>query len=335
MVIPPEIRLSKPMISNFESASVAEGDIVVVMFWHLGDILNATSLLPGLAVKHGRKLTFVTTRTAVPLLENNPHLDKILVFPLDIPDHVTVEHFLTVKNLVDTSFPRGVQVYNLPLPIDLRLEGDHIVQLWARAVGIDSRLENLRPFYAPTKSGTDRFTGQRYLVLGSGGSISIKHWPMSRWEELVGVLSRKFPDVLRVQLGGKSDQPIPGTEDLRGQTSIAESFHLLKRSLGCITNDSFLGHLAGAAECPAYVIFGSTAPRHFQPLGDRVQSFGSDLFCKPCLRNWCMLSMGLTTCWAFPSVRVLAEAVEKDLAGKSSPSGNRSISSSSPSTKGI
>ena len=306
----------KPTILDSENvASLSREDVVVVLFWHLGDVLNSTALLPALASKHGRKLTFATSKSSVPIVQNHPYLDKVIIFPFEAPPRLGMADLERIATFSASSFPAGVKVYNLHAPIDVRCFQLHSLQIWARAVGIDDSLKNLKPQYFPTtRQLPSKFHYRDYLVLGNGGAITLKYWPIKRWNGLIKRLRSRFPEMQFLQLGSPHDPRIQNVEDLRGQTTIEESYLLLRDSFGCVTNDSFLGHLAGAAGCRAYVVFGSTSPRHYLPLGsDRVLAFGGEIACNPCLRTWCMLSLGLTTCWAFPSVDQIAAAVENNL----------------------
>ena len=325
----------KPTILAAENvASLTRDDAVLVLLWHLGDVLNSTALLPALASKHGRKLTFATSKSALPIVQNNPYLDKVIVLPFEAPSKLTMADLERMTALSENTFPAGVKVYNLHAPIDVRHFQLHIIQIWARAVGIDDSLKNLKPKYFPETTQLPLKLHYRdYLVLGNGGATGLKRWPIKRWNGLVERVSSRFPELQFLQLGSPDDPRIQNAEDLRGRTTIEESYLLLQGSIGCVTNDSFLGHLAGAAGCQTYVIFGSTSPRHYHPLGsDLVSVFGGDIACNPCQRNWCMLSLGLTTCWAFPSIDEIAAAVETDWENKTGRGATSNIAKSQPDT---
>jgi len=56
-------------------------DILIFKLSALGDVLRTTSLLPALLAKHpGARITWVTAEAALPLLEGNPHLVRVLAW---------------------------------------------------------------------------------------------------------------------------------------------------------------------------------------------------------------------------------------------------------------
>jgi ADP-heptose:LPS heptosyltransferase len=319
---------------------VTTADAVVVLLGHLGDVLNATALLPHLAARHSRRLSFVTTRSCVPLLANNPHLQRILVADLDMPSRLSLDFFEHVATLARDSLPAPWTVYNLhfpmlfkrrhlrPLrrwarsrgfefPVYLRRGGLHVVECWARSVGLEVPLDELHPHFVADPSSAPAIPGA-YFVIANGGQTGAKRWPMPQWRRLVQGLRARRPDLKLVQLGGNADPLIDEIEDLRGRTTINESYHVLRQSQGCLTNDSFVAHLAAAAGCRTTVIFGSSWPGHARPLQTQapgeVAVLGGDFPCTPCLRDWCLLSMGRTPCLAFPSHRTVLSTVLGGLA---------------------
>ena len=306
--------LNKPNIIYEERKFViTETDVVVFLLWHLGDALNSTALLPELAARHNRKLVFATTEQCVPILENNPYLDTILVLDMEIPKHVSLGDWVKLQRLPQKYLPQNSTVYNLHIPINLRQTHLHIVECWAKTLGIEKPLSELKQTYFTRQSQSHKFRRGNVLILGNGGITSqwSKHWPMERWGTFIKKIKARFPELQLVQLGTENDPLLRGVEDLRGKTNIEESYHLLKLSKGCITNDSFLAHLAAASECPVFVIFGPTSPAHFRPLGNgNIFTLGGHRYYAPCSRNLCRLTLGLIPCLAFPSVKEVFAKVE-------------------------
>jgi len=307
----------RPEIIQLEPGSTAPAEeAVLFLLWHLGDVLNVTSLLPALAERHREGICFATTRTCVPILKNNPCLRKIFVVPVEIPAKLTFDDFGRVGALADSYFHPDSKVYNMHQPIDVRTSDRHIIEHWAGIVGLPLSVDAMKPVFVPDNDSAATLAEERYLVLANGGSARMKQWPMKHWKSIASELRKRFPPVRLVQLGARSDGLIPGVEDMRGKTSIHESYHVLRRSLGCLTNDSFMAHLSAAAGCDTYVIYGNTSPRHYVPLAsDRTSVFGGRIFCNPCLRDWCVLTAGLTTCLAFPSWKEVFGAMEGRIAG--------------------
>ena len=308
----------KPRLISGDIAShVDRGDIIVFLLWHLGDVLNSTALFSALAAKHNRNLAFATTEPCVPIVLNNPYLDKIFILDLKIPKQVSFAEWTSLQRLPEKYFPLHATVCNLHVPVNLRKVERHILEIWAKSIGIDVPLSQLKPMFVAGNIHSQRIGYDSVFVVGNGGSNSRwrKCWPADRWNEFIETTKTRFPALRFIQLGAASDPSIDGVEDLRGKTTVDESYHLLKRARGCLTTDSFLAHFAAVAECPVFVIFGPTSPVHVRPLGNGdIFTVGGHRYCMPCSRNFCRLTLGLTPCFAFPSVKEVVAEVEMCLA---------------------
>jgi ADP-heptose:LPS heptosyltransferase len=301
-------------IDGINTTVPAADEIVLVLLWHLGDVLNATALLPALTEKHQRKITFATTRACARILENNSCIKRIIAFDIDLPAKLTFGHFDQVAGLIRRHFWGVETVYNLHVPIDLRRVNCHIVECWAKIVGVAIDADRLRPSYNPSPPGDPHFVFDEYFVLANGGTSDIKHWHPSKWAMLVHLMKSKFRRLKLVQLGSSTDPLIDGVIDLRGRTSLAESYHLLRDARGCLSNDSLLSHLSSIAECPTYTVYGTHDPLLVRPLGKApAVTFAGQLPCSPCYRDWCMLSVGLTSCLAHASAHKVFTRIEHDL----------------------
>ena len=300
------------ILEGERSGEPAAGEVIVLLLWHLGDVLNATALLPDLAARHGRKLTFATTRACVPILARHPSLARIRVVDRALPETLSPADWHELSQLHRALFPDASVVYNLHIPIRLPGMSHHIIETWGRAVGIEKAWHQMKPAYYPDPSGTASPFAGDHLVLGSGGSSARKHWPAERWRGLVEWLRSRHHGLRLVQIGGPGDPPIEGVEDHRG-TTVDESYRVLTDARACVTNDSFLAHLACAAECPTVVIFGPTCSMQFRPLGGaHVSNLGGHGRRTPCTRNFCRFFPN-RPCFAFPSLHAVRDAVDSTL----------------------
>lgn len=327
------------IISSGSKFLVDENEVIFFLLWHFGDVFMSTALLPELVSRHNKKLTFVTTSSCVTILENNPYIDKILILDLEIPKIVNLEHYEMTQKLSHKYFPNNAvynlhfpiyipkiyflkiklwaKAHNLDFPIFLRNSNFHLVECWAKSIGIEKSLSKLKPSYFPIQNSDHKFKFDHFFVLGNGGSVRIIHWPKKNFTKFVEIMQNRFPEIHLVQLGSERDPLIDGVEDLRGKTTIEESYHLLKKSKGCLTNDSFLAFLASASGSPTFIVYGNQNPNHFRPFGHPdIFVFGGNFRCTPCMRDWCLLTFGLTTCLAFPSVKEVFEKVESILENK-------------------
>jgi len=307
------VHQSAQVIGPEQDDAGSDGEIIVFLLWHLGDVLIATALLPELEARHGRKLSFATTAPCVPIVAHHPSLARIRVVDRVAPVVMTLPMCVDLREMHERLYPRAAAVYNLHLPVKLHQMPHHIVELWAREARIDKRWDELRPAYYPGSPGRGPEVEGEYLVLGNGGSARGKHWPAERWQNAIGALRERHAALRFVQLGVASDPLLDGVEDLRG-TSIDESHRLLRGARGCLTTDSFLAHLSAAADRPTIVLFGPTCPRHFRPLGgSHVIPLGGHGFRTPCTRNLCRLTPG-SPCHAFPGTKRVIAAVDRILA---------------------
>jgi len=119
-------------------------------------------------------------------------------------------------------------------------------------------------------------------------SNPLKQWPITRYQELVRVLSQRLPVAL---IGGPeeralaphvlpADHPTPSgggstprVVDLVGRISLRQLAELLRRSRLLVSNDSGPVHLAAAVGTPTVALFGTpdaaTGPRRWGPWGER------------------------------------------------------------------
>jgi len=304
------------LLSPREDLEVSPTDVVVLLLWHLGDVLNSTALLPALAQRHNGAITFVTTRPCAPILENNPFVARVVVAKVDAPSKLTTGMWRALQEFPQKHLSRAGTVYNLHLPINLDHSPRHIVGCWAMALGLDIRDEDLRPEFYPIQRGNDPHDRERIVVVGAGGYGAEKRWPGDRWPSLMNFLRQDHPGVRILQLGTSNDPLIEGAEDSRGMT-IEGSFHVLSRAAVCVTHDSFLAHLAPVARCPTVVIYGPTSPRHFRPLSPGPVFLTGGYRIPPRPRSLGHLSAWLLPNLCFPSVRRVRKYVERCLSERS------------------
>lgn len=287
-------------------------EVMLILFWHLGDVLNSTALLPALRERHGKRLTFVTARPCVALLRNHPDLDRIRVVDFPMPERVTQDVWRWMAGVHEELFPGHSAVYNLHRqPPDLKRMPRHIIEHWAALVGLDRRTKTWMPYFRPEGS-LARAPGAEYLVLGNGGTDPAKRWPAARWRRLLGALRERHPTLEYIQIGTHNDPVIEGAQDRRGAT-VDEGYWWIRGARACVTNDSFIAHLAATTERPTVTIFGPTSPLQFRPLAPEVTALGGHYYRTPCSRNLCRFVRGHLPCLAFPAVSRVLAATERGL----------------------
>ena len=130
--------------------------------------------------------------------------------------------------------------------------------------------------------------GAPVLLCAPGTNWETKHWSADRFAEVARhFLKRGWRMVL---IGSERERSVcarvaaaaTGTVDLCGQTSLAELAALVRRSGGCITNDSGPMHMAVALDRPVVSIFGPTDALWIGPYGRPDAVVRADLPCAPC-----------------------------------------------------
>ncbi|MDR2507669.1 MAG: glycosyltransferase family 9 protein [Candidatus Accumulibacter sp.] len=143
-------------------------------------------------------------------------------------------------------------------------------------------------------------TGAAYWVLVPGAGKKERRWPLDSFSRLIEKISRDFPD-LRLKLLGSApernlcqkllDASKIETENLAGQTSLAQMFEIIASASFFIGNESSGGHMAALLQVPSVCIVGGghfgrfmpyTPERHVTRKPPAVAS--SEMACYGC--NW-------------------------------------------------
>ncbi len=132
--------------------------------------------------------------------------------------------------------------------------GRHIAQQMADHIGVALPVD-----WCPIlKLGSHHPRMARRLVVqnscrGALYSAVTKEWPLERWH---GLVVRLKDDFEIVQVGTRLDPPLPGVQDLRGQTNLREVAGLLAQAACFVGMESGLMHVAAAVGTPAVIIYG-------------------------------------------------------------------------------
>lgn len=98
----------------------------------------------------------------------------------------------------------------------------------------------------------------RYITLGTGSGQVPKCYDY--YQEVLNILGPYLTKagIAVVLLGAKEDPPLQGVHDLRGQTSLHQSYYLLRHALLHLGNDSWMAHASGVLKTPLVALYGST-----------------------------------------------------------------------------
>jgi ADP-heptose:LPS heptosyltransferase len=137
--------------------------------------------------------------------------------------------------------------------------------------------------------------GRHRVVLFNANAselLPIRRWPQEHYISLVKTIVKKYPDVVILLTGGKSERA--GLEaivsnvhsercvNFAGRTGLAELPALYSVSAFMLSNDSGPPHFASVTDMPTFVFFGPETPKLYKPLGNAT-AIHSGLACSPCV----------------------------------------------------
>lgn len=103
-------------------------------------------------------------------------------------------------------------------------------------------------------------TNKKYIVIQpyASGWNSSKNWSTQNWQQLISRIKNLGYQIYH--LGLEKDPQLSGVVDLRGRTSLEESFLLIKYSSFFLGVNSFGEQAAGAFNIPSIILYGPTNP---------------------------------------------------------------------------
>lgn len=117
---------------------------------------------------------------------------------------------------------------------------------------------------------------------------SIKRLPISYWKKIIKFLNKNQISVFI--FGGNDASDFVDEIEIDknkncsfvGQTSICETYLLVKKSGFCLSVDSMGGHIAAASEVPTLVIFTYANPIQWSPYNSEIDFIHKKFECFPC-----------------------------------------------------
>lgn len=199
-----------------------------------GDVLVATSILPGLREKYpDAKIDFHTVCPKV--LIDNPYIDEVVS-----------------KTRADATS------YHLRYNLDYAYERMPLVNI-RESYGIESNIEPQDPFIG--YSAVEGLPDDPYVVIHAGKTA----WVGRNWSG--GVEFIPLSSMIEKQLGYKivwvgveGDNGLHGPYDFRGKTDFQQLATIMKNAALFVGIDSFPFHVAQAVNTPGVTFFGSILP---------------------------------------------------------------------------
>ncbi|WP_170827470.1 glycosyltransferase family 9 protein [Roseivirga sp. 4D4] len=103
---------------------------------------------------------------------------------------------------------------------------------------------------------------KNYIVIQptAGGWLKEKNWKKTAWDELLEELKKDYEIVY--QIGTEADPAIENAIDLRGKTTIYESFLLVKHAQLLVGVNSFAEQASWAFNTSSVILYGPTNPMY-------------------------------------------------------------------------
>lgn len=291
--------------------------ILIIRFSSIGDLLLVTPLLRCLAQQvPDAELHLITKEQFLPLVQNNPHLQKVHVFKKE-PDvclhDLTAEKFNYVIDLhnnirsLKLKKKLGVPAYSFK-KLNLQkfaavyfkmrevLPPLHIVERYFKAadfLGLKEDGKGLDVFISPADEVSyESLSGKpntAFLALVIGGSYFTKKIPVEKLREIIA--NAVLPVVL---MGGPEDQELgaqllkefPAVVQTCGQLRLMQSASLISQAEWVVTSDTGLMHMASAFNKKIISVWGNTIPEFgmgpYLPHPQNQIREVVDLPCRPC-----------------------------------------------------
>lgn len=265
--------------------------ILFIRFSSIGDIILTTPLLRALkAQKPGVEIHYITKKAYAPVLEHNPHIDKLILledklskvlpllkkekynFIVDLHKNLRSMRIKSVLKKPSASFDKlNRQKWLLVRFKKDRMPTIHIVERYFKTLeklGVKNDGKGLE-YYSGLEqekvlNGLEESIQDNYAVIVIGGTYYTKQIPEEKLDELIGQI--QIPIVL---LGGPADrkeaeriaQKHPEkVSALAGKTHLNESAEIIRRSQFVVSSDTGLMHMAAAYQKKTYSIWGNTVP---------------------------------------------------------------------------
>lgn len=196
-----------------------------------GDVLVAAGVCAALKKKHPDvKIAFWTKFPEI--VAKNPYIDQIV-----------------------ESFVKTDVFYNLDLAYEWRPEVN-ILTSYAEACGV--KKEDCIVYLSKKKYTAKELPNEFIIIHPGKTNWAGRDWPHENFVELSKKLLYRGEKIVCV--GHHSEEEIPCTLDLRGETNIAELAWIMSKAKLFIGIDSFPMHVAQVANIPAIAFFGCIKP---------------------------------------------------------------------------
>jgi ADP-heptose:LPS heptosyltransferase len=264
---------------------------LIIRFSSIGDIVLTTPVIRCLKKQvPGAQVHYVTKENFYPIVEHNPHLDKIhllshswelMLHELQMEEYdevIDLHHNLrTLRLKKELGKPvHSFNKLNIQKYIYVNLKWNVMPAIHI----VDRYMKTVEPFGVKNDgAGLDYFLGEKdetkksdipashhagYIGIVIGAAHNTKKYPVHKLKQLCSQLDH--PVIL---MGGKEDREngnaIAAADPIKiynacGKFSINESADLVRKAKLVVSNDTGLMHIAAAFKKPVISLWGNTVP---------------------------------------------------------------------------
>ena len=290
--------------------------ILLIRLSSLGDVILVSSVLSSLREK-GVEVDLLTYRPFGEIFKGDKRLRKVIEVGRE-----DFKNLSSIKFLAESlkGYDYGFDLHGilktyllgryLPFPVfrykkrsllrrlmvifkPFRAKWLYVLEMYSevfRRTGIE--IENPRPelYISPyeIEKVKEHVPLKEFAVIAPGARWKTKRYPEEKFRNVIELL--KSMGIQSVIVGGKEEKEIgkklsseTGAVNLCGRLSIRGSLSVISLSLGVISNDSAVVHMARAVKRPVVAIFGPTHPAFgFAPYPDEGVAITRNLPCSPC-----------------------------------------------------
>lgn len=265
--------------------------ILIIRFSSIGDIVLTSPLLRAIKQqKPDLEVHYLSKKSFGPVLENNPHIDRLILLNNNIKDTIKFlkkekyDHIIDLHKNLRTF--RIKKCLNVPASSYEKLNWEkwllvkfsinnlpkvHIVQRYfetLKNIGVKDDGKGLE-YYSGLETQTEinglpTTIANNYAVIVIGGTYYTKQIPIKKLLKLIQTIS--IPVIL---LGGPEDKKLADdvlkksvkqVYNAVAKSSLNESAEILRRSKFVVSGDTGLMHIAAAYEKKIFSVWGSTVP---------------------------------------------------------------------------
>ncbi|PKL91556.1 MAG: lipopolysaccharide heptosyltransferase II [Candidatus Goldiibacteriota bacterium HGW-Goldbacteria-1] len=292
----------------------------------IGDAVMFTAMIKPAKMLF-KKVVVLSDKGGAPVFENNPDIDKLIVF--DKNDSASVKAAVTAvkKENVNCaaaftpSLSSGIMLKRASIKkragfaedglfLNLRYKRDkkhaalhiteefkQILYLLSPSFDFSAARQEIFTDSSEEKAALHKFgilKNTKYCVLAPFVMYGpAKMWPLDRWADLARALLKRHRGLKIALAGTPMDREFEFSVDdkriidLRGRTNLKEITAVIKNGLFFAGNDSGLMHIADGLNVPLLAIFGSTSYQWTGPLSEKSRVISSDIDCSPCFEKQC------------------------------------------------